>query len=444
MRRLPLYGMRSLVAAYGSVAYGRQRGADIAAHDVRVAAGDAARRVAIAVDAAERASDPAYQRAARLVFPVSTPCLDDGRPWVGPVAERHRQLQAEQARSRARSTVKGYAAPLRRALDWMRAEWQRQATATPFSAQAVAAHGGVLASSYLRHLADTTTARDVSAAVASASTAINRWLGARRQPPVANAALPSALRERLRREEGVARRQTPGLAAGEARAIWMNWGFHGFRSYMRWTALAAALGVAVLGRFDTLSWITVTGLEFQYVDGIRLVSVCLTKAKNSQTGSPLWLDIPAVPGDSHSLYWLMVEVLRAELRIRVPLRQRVFRPAVSDGLGLLFPAWGASRQNHRHRFDPPMDRTRRASTAAYRRQLVNAVEEVLRVPRQQAQRFGMSSLRSGGDTHLRRLQIPQWERCELGRWATPGVEDGYDRRAAVEHARDLLQRGVAI
>ena len=429
----------------GTAQYGRRRGADIAAHANRVARGEVASRLAASIDAAERAADPAYQRAKRLLFPTTIARRPDGQRWVGAVAARHRQLQDEQARARARSTIKNHAAPLRRALAWMRTEWANQHTGQPFSASVVASQGGVLAAAYLRHLADASEARDVPAAVAAASTAINQWLAARQLPPVANSRLASALRERLRRERSTVRRQTPGLTAAEARTIWCSWGFRGARSYMRWTALAAALGVAVLGRFDTLSWIALSAVEFQYVDGLRLVSICLTKAKNCQTGQPLWIDIPEVPNDRHCLYWLVVAVLRAELDVTVPRRARLFVPsATGGGLGLLFPAWGASTANHRHRFDPPMDRTRRASTAAYRRQLVNAVDEVLHVPRAQAESFGMSSLRSGGDTHLRRAGLAQWERCELGRWATPSVEDGYDRRQAVEHARDLLQRGVAI
>ena len=426
--------------------YGEHRGAEIANHDRRCMRGEAARRLAVAVDLEERASDAAYQRARRLLFPhTAVPTRGDGQPWVGSVAARHVQLQQEQARARARSTIKNHAAPLRRALDWMRTEWANQGTGQPFSAQVVAAQDGVLASAYLRHLADVSAARDVAAAVASASTAINRWLAARQQPPVANSPLPAALRERLRREHSAVRRQTPGLSAAEARAIWTAWGFRGTRSYMRWTALAAALGVALLGRFDTLSWVALSGVEFQYVDGLRLVSICLTKAKNRQTDQPLWIDIPAIPHDDQCLYWLVVAVFRAELRTAVPRRARFFAPTVSGGgRGLLFPAWGTSTCNHRHRFDPPMDWSHRACTSTYRRQLVNAVHEVLHLPREQAERFGMSSLRSGGDTHLRRAGLAQWERCELGRWATPAVEDGYDRRRAVEHARELLRRGVAI
>ena len=399
----------------------------------------------MAIDLQERSADPAYQRAASLVLgPAPTPTID-GRPWVGAVAARQQQLHAERARSRARNTVRGWSAPLRRALEWMETQWGLQGTGHPFSAAEAAAHGGVLVTSYLRHLEDTTASANVYAAVSAASTAINQWLQARNQAAVGNNPTASAQRDRLRREHSHQPRQTPGLGIRAVCRVSCAWGFDSAYAYQQFTALALMLGTAVLGRFDTLSWVTLGGVCFQYVDGLRLVSICLTKAKNRQTGLPLWIDIPAVPGEDYCLYMLIVHVLRQQYAVRVPQRRRFFSTASSGrGLGLLFPCWGASALgNHRHRFNPVMDWSRRAQTAMYRRQLVNAVCEILRVPRTFAQQFGMSSLRSSGDTHLRRHHVDQWEHCEFGRWATAAVEERYDRRAAVEHARSLLDRGIA-
>ena len=148
---------------------------DIAAVDLRRTAGEESRQGAVASQIRERGADAAYQRAHALVFPSLRPTVD-GRPWVGAVPRRVAQLNREQGRARAASTVRNYGPPLRRALLWMRREWDGQSTGRPFSPVEAAGNGGVLVAAYLRHLADHPPGGSAVGAVAAASTAINRWL----------------------------------------------------------------------------------------------------------------------------------------------------------------------------------------------------------------------------------------------------------------------------
>lgn len=401
----------------------------------------------MAIDRQERLASRPYRSARALLYPASVPTLR-GKPWRGAIPALQRHLQAQRGMHRASSTVVNQAAPLRRALAWMRAQWALQETGTAMTAADVAGHGGFLVSSYLVHLGTTSSSTRLADHVARASTAINNWLGAQRPPlpPVANDAPSADYRESLRRSDSHAPRKTPALSPGESIAIGEVWGRQPLYPYQAFVALGACLGVMLLGRFDCLSWISLSGIQFQCVRGVRLVSICLTRRKQTPTGIPDWIDIPDVPGTCTSVYKLLVLVLRVHHGVAVPLDRGFFEvPAsASRGLGLLFPAFGASPTgNHRHRFDPALDWSHRAKTAAYRRQLVHAVHEVIHLERPLAERYGMSSMRSGGNTHLRRRGFLGPQRCEFGRWASAQAEAGYDRTMAVEHALSLLDAGVA-
>ena len=59
-----------------------------------------------------------------------------------------------------------------------------------------------------------------------------------------------------------------------------------------------------------------------------------------------------------------------------------------------------------------------------------------------APRYGLASMRAGGDTYLVLQGVSQEERQAAGHWATGSVERGYHRLHALDYARRRLARGV--
>ena len=85
---------------------------------------------------------------------------------------------------------------------------------------------------------------------------------------------------------------------------------------------------------------------------------------------------------------------------------------------------------------------KRAGADPYRRQLRNAVREVLHLSADDADSFGTSSMRCGGDSFLLHLGIPADDRRDIGFWASGAAERQYHRETAIQRGRSLLRRGI--
>ena len=123
---------------------------------------------------------------------------------------------------------------------------------------------------------------------------------------------------------------------------------------------------------------------------------------------------------------------------------------LGSGTGSLFPRFSSSSSGlqrkgfcSRWNYNPAMDWSRRATTAAYCAQLQNAVVEVFGLARPLAAAYGTRSMRAGGDTALLAAGIGGSGRRDIGFWTSEACERLYLRVSAVGRARSLLQRGVA-
>ena len=343
----------------------------------------------------------------------------------------------------------------------MRDEWGRQPQAGAFSLQTVADHDGALFLAYCEHLADSHASP--SRAVSTVRSAVNGLLSRHGLPRVANGMLFADLQRDLDIGDSPAPRRTIDLPPLEARAIMRGFGFGldqrgrpamavgrgvvrrwSSYCYRRWVALLAGLGVATLGRFDDLTWIQANSVIFGREASLRFVSVCFTHRKNVQRNTPEWATIPEVPGDPHCVYRLLVAVFRLDFDLRVDTDASSWRPPPQWGRRFLFPRVLPARSRSRAGYDPELSWGSRARGAQYRTQLRRALQECVGLERGASLAYGLSSMRSGGDSFLARQGVSQEDRMVAGHWATGAVELGYIRRTALEHARQRLRWGCAL
>ena len=79
-----------------------------------------------------------------------------------------------------------------------------------------------------------------------------------------------------------------------------------------------------------------------------------------------------------------------------------------------------------------------------RLQLRHAMREVVGLSKADAEEYGVSSLRSGGDTFLEQQGVPKEARMVAGHWATGSVEARYLRITALQHAQRRLAANCAV
>ena len=134
--------------------------AQIAAAALARTVGEASRLRAVAALRRERLEDSKYRQQAAAIFPVRRPLLN-GRPWVGAVGDLVAAESRDAQFSLAQGTIASYAPFIRRAMTWMQAQWALQLTGRPFSVGVAAAHPELVLA-YLRHLADTSPAKQLA------------------------------------------------------------------------------------------------------------------------------------------------------------------------------------------------------------------------------------------------------------------------------------------
>ena len=77
-------------------------------------------------------------------------------------------------------------------------------------------------------------------------------------------------------------------------------------------------------------------------------------------------------------------------------------------------------------------------------QLRNSFVEAAGLSQSAAAAYGVSSLRSGGDTLLARRGVPQEHRCRMGHRATGAVELRCVCELAIEHMQQHIDAGCAL
>ena len=455
----------------GPLAPGRSRirAQILAARQARGVA-ESSRLRAIASLHSERLSSPAYRERAAAIFPIRQPLLD-GKPWVGDVG----RLVADEAHDAqfalAMGTVTSQALFVRRAMTWMQAQWLLQLTRRPFTLTVVAKHPDLLLA-YLRHLADTSTHKQLHKHIKDVRSAMNGLLHRSGFPKVANLPAMQKLSARLSKSHSPAVKKTKAFTPKQTIAISMQWGFGycqdlspacsgslsvGLRywcktPYRLWVALAVRLGMETLTRFDDLSYITARSIRFarDAADGTRALSMCFTHRKQNQANTPVWVHVPD-SGSPYCAYRLMAHALGSQCGIVPDLNAPLwFFPAapaaagLGSGKGFLFPRFLSSPGAFcsRWNYDPVMSWASRAPTAAYCAQIQNAVVEVFGLARDLADAYGTRSMRAGGNTALLAANVGASERRDIGFWASEECERLYLRISAVGRARSLLRRGI--
>ena len=450
----------------GSTAYAVRRGEEVRARLRARQAAEIARRHAVNTDRCERERDPHYQRqVARLLPPLPVPQHSSGQwPEGSPVRRLVAEARGDAQFERARNTVRRYGPLVAKAQEWM--ERQLAAIGQPFTWAAVVAKEGVLLLAYLKYLEKTVGGKQPAKAVAVASSAINNVLEHLTLARAANFAEHKRLRRVLRRRESPEPAKAEALHEDEVGACAVGWGYGmhmdgsaciqrvgadlvwwSAQRYRRWVALMVSLGFSTLGRFDDLSWLTQHALYWSHQGGVRVVSLCFTRRKQVQLATPEWVHIPDVPGDRHCTYQLLRYCCLVDLGMAVDTEAAQWPPVMQtpaeDDVRFLFPRFGQSlRVSPRPRFDPELLWDRRADADAYRGQLRWMLRECLQFTEATAARYGLGSMRCGGDTYLVRHGVVQAERMEIGHWATGSVEVGYHRLTALEYGKRRLLRGL--
>ena len=346
-----------------------------------------------------------------------------------------------------------YAKPLRLALAWMAARWAEQGSGRPFSLTEVAAHEGGLFFAYCELLAE--SAPHPARAVSTVCSAVNKLLERHRLHPVARDQVDFVeLRKELRQRDSPAKDSTLDLRPTEAQSIIREWGFavsartrpgHKRRRlsvycYRRWVALLCGLGIAVLGRWDDLSWLQANSVTFAREGELRCFSVCFTHRKNVQLNTPEWVTVVEAPGDRHCVYRLMVAVFGEAFDLVVDTDAASWSPPPDFRRRFLFPQFAVQYCWRRYLYNPNMVwGVNRAKYYQFLKQFKHALREVLRFDEPTVRQYGLSSLRSGGDTWLESLGVSKESRMLVGHWATGAVESRYVRLSALDHARRRRQ-----
>ena len=76
----------------------------------------------------------------------------------------------------------------------------------------------------------------------------------------------------------------------------------------------------------------------------------------------------------------------------------------------------------RVRYDPPMDRSRRATSGPYAAQLQNAAVEVFGLPKPLAKAHGTRCMCCGGNTPLLAIGVTGSDRRDIGFWSSEPSE----------------------
>lgn len=435
-------------ASGAAASFAARRAQDTHRHQARSHEGEAARQFTVAAVDSER-KGTRCRAAIAVLYPPRSVALRDGVPWVGNVSALVARGRRRAATSAVRGTTLRYAKPLQDALGWMAEHWARQRSGRPFSLKEVAEHDGALLFAYCESIAESRPRP--SRAVATVCSAVDGLLErnlllpvARKQPDFV------ALRKALRLRDSAAADSTMNLRPEAAKKIVREWGFAvsaltrpgrkrrrlSVYRYRRWVALLCGLGVAVLGRWDDLSWLQVNSVFFAREGALRCFSVCLTHRKNVQLNTPEWVTVVEDPVDRHCVYRLVVAMFEEEFGLVVDTEAFSWEPPQDFRRRFLFPQFAVQHCWKRELYNPDMVWfAGRGKYFQFLTQFKNALREVLGFDKATVRQYGLSSLRSGGDTWLEALGVSKESRMLVGHWATGAVEARYVRLSALDHAR---------
>ena len=259
-----------------------------------------------------------------------------------------------------------------------------------------------------------------------AAGAINFVMGLHDLEPVANKALPKAVKHFADMTRKRPRKQAAVNTRLEIIQILEDYGSNsnnGLHEWRRWIALFVGLATCTLARWADVQF-PVAGL---FLPSAGDAQICMPKRKNRQTGNVFWASVP----DSRTL--TLLRELLVERGCVITDQGEVLAPPGT----YLFPALVHNRGSGRRgaaswsvvpQTGPLSKNQYRVYLKLYRR----ALRDCCGMSKTQAGLFSLHSGRRSGDTLLRRAGVPQDLRMAAGCWLDANSEQLYNELSARE------------